>query len=90
MRVFEIVIAVLLGGAGLTAIARRLGMPYPALVALAGAALALVPGTPTIVLDPDLALALFAKVIEAIGPVVPVGSVGYGPESIDAHGLFSA
>ena len=31
-----------------------------------------------------------AKVIEAIDHSVPVGSVGYGPESIDAmHALFS-
>src|SRR6195952_949601 len=59
MHVFEIVIALLLGGAGLAALARRIGTPYPALVALAGAGLALVPGTPTLVLDPDLALALF-------------------------------
>jgi CPA1 family monovalent cation:H+ antiporter len=59
MDVFEIVIALLLGGAGLAALARRVGTPYPALVALAGATLALVPGTPTLVLDPDLALALF-------------------------------
>ena len=59
MQVFEIVIALLLGGAVLTALARRIGAPYPALVALAGAALALVPGTPTIVLDPELALTLF-------------------------------
>lgn len=59
MRVFEIVIALLLGGAGLAAIARRIGSPYPALVAVAGAALALVPGVPTLMLDPALALALF-------------------------------
>src|SRR5688500_3277805 len=59
MQVFEIVIALLLGGAGLAALARRIATPYPALVALAGAALALVPGTPTLVLDPELALALF-------------------------------
>ncbi len=57
--VFEIIIALLLGGAGLTALSRRLGTPYPALVALAGAGLALVPGTPTLVLEPDLALTLF-------------------------------
>lgn len=32
-----------------------------------------------------------AKVIEAVGPGIPVGSVGYGPESIDAmHALFKA
>jgi monovalent cation/hydrogen antiporter len=59
MEVFEIVIALLLGGAGLAAVARRFGAPYPALVALAGAALALIPGVPTLVLDPELALALF-------------------------------
>ena len=59
MDVFEVVIALLLGGAALAALARRVGAPYPALVALAGAALALVPGAPTLVLDPELALALF-------------------------------
>ena len=37
MEVFEIVVAMLLGGAALAAVARRFGAPYPALVALAGA-----------------------------------------------------
>src|SRR3954463_14759538 len=59
MQVFEVIVALLLGGAVLAAIARRWGAPYPALVALAGAALALIPGTPTLVLDPELALTLF-------------------------------
>jgi monovalent cation/hydrogen antiporter len=59
MDVFEVVVALLLGGAALAAVARRFGAPYPALVALAGAALALIPGVPTLVLDPELALALF-------------------------------
>lgn len=59
MEVFEIVIALLLGGAGLAALARRVSTPYPALVAVAGAALALVPHMPELVLDPGLALALF-------------------------------
>ena len=59
MHVFEIVIALLVGGAVLAAFARRIGTPYPALVALAGAAVAIVPGTPELVLDPELALALF-------------------------------
>jgi monovalent cation/hydrogen antiporter len=39
MEVFEVVVALLLGGAVLAAVARRFGAPYPALVALAGAAL---------------------------------------------------
>ncbi len=59
MYVFEVIVALLLLGAGLTALARRVGVPYPALVALAGAGLALVPGTPTLALEPDLALTLF-------------------------------
>jgi Na+/H+ antiporter len=59
MAVFEIVIALLLGGAILAAVARRMAMPYPALVAIAGAALALIPRIPVVVFDPELALALF-------------------------------
>src|SRR3954469_2732262 len=59
MQLFELVILLLLAGAALAAFARRTGLPYPALLALAGAALALVPGTPTVMLDPELALALF-------------------------------
>jgi Na+/H+ antiporter len=59
MRVFEIIIVLLLAGACLTGLSRRIGAPYPAMVALAGAGLALVPGTPTLVLDPELALTLF-------------------------------
>jgi CPA1 family monovalent cation:H+ antiporter len=59
MEAFQIIIAMLLGGAALAALARRFGAPYPALVALAGAALALIPGVPEFALDPDLALALF-------------------------------
>lgn len=59
MAVFEIVIALLLGGAILAAIARRLATPYPALVAIGGAALALVPHMPSFGLDPELVLVLF-------------------------------
>jgi CPA1 family monovalent cation:H+ antiporter len=59
MFVFEVVIALLLIGALLTLWAARLGVPYPALLALTGAALALIPGMPVVALDPELALALF-------------------------------
>lgn len=59
MHQFEIVIALLLVGALLAMVARRLCAPYPALLALAGTAGAVVPGLPEIALDPDLALALF-------------------------------
>jgi monovalent cation/hydrogen antiporter len=59
MALFEITIALLLAGAILALLADRIGVPYPALLALAGAVLAFIPGTPTVVLDPELALALF-------------------------------
>ena len=59
MAVFELTIALLLVGAILTMFAERFGIPYPAMLALAGAAFTFIPGTPTVVLDPQLALALF-------------------------------
>ena len=59
MFLFEIIIALLLVGAVLSLWAARLGVPYPALLALTGAAIALVPGMPEVSLDPELALALF-------------------------------
>jgi Na+/H+ antiporter len=59
LLVFETVIVLLLIGAALAALARRIGAPYPALLAMCGAGLALVPGTPVVMLDPELALALF-------------------------------
>jgi len=42
--VFELVIALLFAGAMLAAWGRRFSLPYPALLALAGAGLALLPG----------------------------------------------
>jgi len=59
VAVFELVIALLFVGAVLAAVARRLHAPYPALLALAGAALALLPDVPSVTLDPELALTLF-------------------------------
>jgi Na+/H+ antiporter len=59
MAVFELVVGLLFVGAVLAAWARRLNAPYPALLALAGAALALLPNVPSVNLDPQLALTLF-------------------------------
>ena len=79
MEVFEVVIALLVGGAALAAVARRVGAPYPALVALAGAALALIPGVPTLVLDPELALALF------VAPVLVDAAFDSSPRDLRAN-----
>jgi monovalent cation/hydrogen antiporter len=59
VTIFELVIGLLLAGAILTLLAQRIGAPYPALLALAGVAAALIPGMPAVTLDPQLALALF-------------------------------
>src|SRR5919198_4045212 len=59
MAVFQLVIALLFVGAVLAAWARRMNAPYPALLALAGAGLALLPNAPSVTLDPQLALTLF-------------------------------
>jgi CPA1 family monovalent cation:H+ antiporter len=79
MLVFEIVIALLLAGAFLASLARRFGTPYPALVAIAGAGLALVPRVPTLVLDPELALALF------VAPVLLDAAFDASPRDLRAN-----
>jgi monovalent cation/hydrogen antiporter len=79
MPVFELVIALLLAGAALAALARRTNLPYPALLALAGVALALIPGTPTVTLDPELALALF------VAPVLLDAAFDTSPRDLREH-----
>ena len=56
---FEGLLGVLLVAVLLAALARKIGAPYPAFLALVGAVLAFVPGTPRFSIDPELALALF-------------------------------
>ncbi|TPN80588.1 sodium:proton antiporter [Mesorhizobium sp. CU2] len=59
MALFELTLVLLLIAVALTALSRRLEIPYPSLLALAGVGLAFVPGAPMIEIDPELALALF-------------------------------
>ncbi len=56
---FEALVGLLLGAVVLAAVARKVGAPYPAFLALGGAILAFVPGAPALAIQPDLALALF-------------------------------
>lgn len=55
----ETVIMLLVAVIVLTAIARRLLVPYPILLVLAGLTLSLLPGLPTIRSDPDLVFLVF-------------------------------
>ena len=59
MALFESTLALLLGAVILTGVARRIEIPYPSLLAIAGAALAFVPAGPDLEIEPGLALALF-------------------------------
>ena len=59
MDLFETIIGLLLAAALLSALAERIAVPYPALLALAGTAIAFIPGVPAVAPDPALALALF-------------------------------
>nr|WP_249815421.1 sodium:proton antiporter [Bradyrhizobium sp. 168] len=49
----------MLGAVALSALARRIKVPYPTFLAIGGALIAFVPSSPSWTLEPDLALALF-------------------------------
>jgi monovalent cation/hydrogen antiporter len=59
MELFEVTVGLLLVAALLSTLADRIAVPYPTMLALAGAAAAFLPGVPEIALDPELVLALF-------------------------------
>jgi monovalent cation/hydrogen antiporter len=59
MRELEELTGLVLAAVILAAVARRVGAPYPVFLALGGALLAFLPGTPALTIPPELALALF-------------------------------
>ena len=59
MSLFETLVLLLFVSALLLAGARRLGLPYPTLLCLAGVAVALLPYSPHVDIEPHLALAIF-------------------------------
>lgn len=59
MGEFEQLLVLFVAAVILSAVARRVGAPYPVFLALGGALLAFVPGAPSFSVAPDLALALF-------------------------------
>jgi monovalent cation/hydrogen antiporter len=64
MHEAEILIAgLLVSVAGLSALARRLSIPYPIVLVLGGAALGFVPGIPTVKLDPNTVLVVFLPLL---------------------------
>jgi CPA1 family monovalent cation:H+ antiporter len=59
MATFEVLLGLLAASVALALVARRLHVPLAVVLVLGGMALALVPGLPTVELDPQLVLALF-------------------------------
>ncbi len=59
MEIFEVLLGLLAASVALALLARRLHVPLAVVLVLGGMALALVPGLPTVELDPQLVLALF-------------------------------
>ena len=56
----ELLIAgLLVAVAGLSALARRLSVPYPIVLVVGGALIGFVPGPPEVKLDPDVVLLVF-------------------------------
>jgi CPA1 family monovalent cation:H+ antiporter len=73
---FESLVALLALAVILLQVSRRVAAPYPAMLAAAGVALALIPGAPQIKLDPHTALALFvAPILMDAGFDFPLGAV---------------
>lgn len=81
MAVFELTLALLLVAVLLASLARRLDVPYPSLLALAGAAIGFLPGAPTITIEPDLALALF------IAPVLLDAAFDTSPRDLKRYAM---
>jgi Na+/H+ antiporter len=81
MALFEWTLALLLGAVLIAGLARRLEVPYPALLALAGAALAFLPFAPAIEIEPDLALALF------VAPVLLDAAFDTSPRDLKRYAL---
>jgi Na+/H+ antiporter len=59
MTFFESLLVLLLAAIALLQVARRLSLPYPAMLAGAGVIVALIPGAPAIPIEPSTYLALF-------------------------------
>jgi CPA1 family monovalent cation:H+ antiporter len=59
MNFFESLLLLLLSAVVLLQVSRRLSVPYPSMLAMAGVVFALVPGTPAFTFDPHTVLALF-------------------------------
>jgi monovalent cation/hydrogen antiporter len=76
MTFFESLLVLLLTAIVLLQVSRRLSLPYPTMMAVAGVAVAFIPRSPAIFFDPDTALALF------IAPAVAYAAFDFSPRTV--------
>jgi len=67
----ELLVAMLLAMVTLTAVSRRLLVPYPIVLVLGGLVLGLLPGLPSLQLDPGFVFLLFLPRSSGPPPTVP-------------------
>lgn len=79
MLLFESALVLLAAAVLLLLVARKLGVPYPAMLALAGGCVAALPWAPRIAIEPHLALALF------VAPAVMDSAFDMPPRVILRH-----
>ena len=79
MAAFEALLILLLVAVVLAALARRVGVPYPAFLAIGGVGLAFMPGTPSLTIEPHLALALF------VAPILLDAAFDASPRDLKAN-----
>jgi Na+/H+ antiporter len=81
MILFQWTLVLLLVAVLLAGFSRRIGVPYPSLLALAGAAIAFLPAGPEITIDPELLLALF------VAPVLVDAAFDTSPRDLKRNAL---
>jgi Na+/H+ antiporter len=81
MTLFESLLALMIVAVVLLQVSRRLGTPYPAMLALAGALVAALPWAPNLVIEPRLALVLF------IAPVLLDAAYDTAPRELRRYWL---
>jgi CPA1 family monovalent cation:H+ antiporter len=81
MILFESILLMLLGAVLLSALAGRIGIPSPVVLAIGGTALAFIPNAPQIALDPELVLALF------VAPILLDSAFDTSPRDLRANWL---
>jgi CPA1 family monovalent cation:H+ antiporter len=59
LETFELIVLLIVGVVALVWLANRVNVPYPMLLMVGGLLIAILPGTPTVELEPEVVLVIF-------------------------------